>query len=43
MRKKKEEILISKNIFKAENVDIRKHDFNKKYENYINFCENKLL
>ncbi len=42
MRTKKEEILIAKNIFKTENVDARKQAFNKHYENYINFCENKL-
>lgn len=42
MRTKKEEILIAKNIFKTENFDARKQAFNKHYENYINFCENKL-
>lgn len=42
MRSKKEETLIAKNIFKIENFDTRKKTFNRFYENYINFCENKL-
>lgn len=42
MRTKKEGILIAKNIFKTDDIDIQKRDFNKRYENYINFCENKL-
>ncbi|MGN0149923.1 MAG: hypothetical protein ACI4C7_06705 [Clostridia bacterium] len=42
MRTKKEGILIAKNIFKTEDFDTRKRAFNKHYENYINFCENKL-
>lgn len=40
---KKNKILISaKNIFKTENGEIRKNEFNKHYERYINFCERKI-
>lgn len=35
-------IITIRNIFKTEDIDIRKAEFNKRYENYINFCENKL-
>ena len=42
MRIKKEETLIAKNVFKINDYDMRKKTFNKLYENYINFCENKL-
>lgn len=42
MRKSQEGILIAKNIFKANDFETQKQSFNKRYENYINFCENKL-
>lgn len=38
---KKKEILTPKNIFKTKDLNARKQTFNKCYENYINFCENK--
>lgn len=42
MKKSKEGILIAKNIFKTNDFEKQKQAFNKRYENYINFCENKL-
>lgn len=42
MRTKTEGTLIAKNIFKTDDFDTQKQIFNKHYENYINFCENKL-
>ena len=42
MRTKQEGILIAKNIFKTSDFDTQKQTFNNSYENYINFCENKL-
>ena len=42
MRKSKNEIFIVKNIFKTNDFHAQKQTFNKCYENYINFCENKL-
>jgi len=42
MRMKREEKIVVKNVFKSVDVKKRKNDFNKKYEMYINFCENKI-
>lgn len=42
MRTKSEEKIVVKNVFKSVDVKKRKNDFNKKYEMYINFCENKI-
>lgn len=41
MSKKNEAMFVAKNIFKEKDCDIRKIEFNKCYERYINFCENK--
>lgn len=42
MRTKQEGLLIVKNIFKTDDFDARKEAYNKRLENYINFCENRL-
>lgn len=42
MKTRQDGILIAKNIFKANDFETQKQAFNKRYENYINFCENKL-
>ncbi len=42
MKVKKNEKLVVKSIFKSENIQMRKIDFNKRYETYINFCEDKI-
>ena len=42
MKVKKDEKLIVKSVFKNENIQMRKADFNKRYEAYINFCESKI-
>lgn len=41
MKVKKNEKLVVKSVFKSQNMQLRKNDFNKKYEAYINFCESK--
>ena len=41
MKIKSEEIFIVSNKFKNNDLKVRKEDFNKKYEIYINFCEHK--
>lgn len=38
---KNETIFRVKNTFKTEDTEERKHEFNKRYESYIIFCENK--
>ena len=42
MKVKKNEKLVVKSVFKSENIQMRKIDFNKRYETYINFCEGKI-
>ena len=42
MKKKKEEMLIAKNVFKVSDFKTQKKSFNERFEKYINFCENKL-
>ena len=42
MKKKKEEMLIAKNVFKLSDFKTQKKSFNERFEKYINFCENKL-
>lgn len=42
MKTNQDGILIAKNIFKTNDFETQKQLFNKRYENYINFCENKL-
>ena len=42
MKKKKEEMLIAKNVFKVSDFKTQKNSFNERFEKYINFCENKL-
>lgn len=39
MKVKKNEKLVVKSVFKNDNIQMRKIDFNKRYEAYINFCE----
>lgn len=42
MTENKDVTLIAKNVFKTENRDTQKQNFNKLYGNYINSCENKI-
>lgn len=42
MKKKKEEMLIAKNVFKVSDFKTQKKSFNERFEKYINSCENKL-
>ena len=42
MKVKKNEKLVVKSVFKSENIQMRKIDFNKRYGEYINFCESKI-
>ena len=39
MKKKKEEMLIAKNVFKVSDFKTQKKSFNERFEKYINFCE----
>ena len=42
MKTKSEVIIKVTNTFKTEDTEDRKNEFNKRYESYINFCENKI-
>ncbi len=42
MKRIKNETFNVKSIFKSEKSEMRKSEFNKRYENYINFCESKI-
>ena len=41
MKNKANETLVVKSIFKSTDNEERKTNFNKKFEEYIIFCENK--
>lgn len=42
MRVRNNEKLVIINVFKSDDLQQRKKDFNKKYERYINMRENKI-
>ena len=42
LKTKNEVIIKVTNIFKTEDTEDRKNEFNKRYESYINFCESKI-
>lgn len=42
MKVKKSEKLVVKSVFKSEDIQMRKNDFNRKYESYINLCESRI-
>lgn len=39
MKKKKEEMLIAKNVFKVSDFKTQKKSFNERFEKYINFVK----
>ena len=41
MRKKNKVNIIVKNVFRTNDTADTKKKFNKVYDNYINFCENR--